>query len=240
MRNLFSGQMTPLFGFEHLGKSNLRSPGALASPVRPIWGLPCVSSLGPHSHSTWHVTQVLWPHFTEGDLQGVTESYLRTQMSPFPSLGSCICQPTDARGPLAVQALCHQGAGVHPVLGLGLGTRRVRTRSVRLKVFEPWCASLCVSVSLSHTRAHTSHSLVPTFVSSQTSWGRLAASVKTRSEPNMTRDRKEGNSCIRHSFPVSHTSSETFDTIFRRAPGVSIQPVLREEREPVAPSLTSR
>lgn len=55
------------------------------------------------------------------------------------------------------------------------------------------------------------------------------ASAKTRSEPNVTCDKKERQSCIRHSFPVTPSRVETFNTIFSRAPGVSKQTMLRGE-----------
>lgn len=43
------------------------------------------------------------------------------------------------------------------------------------------------------------------------------------------------NSCGRGSFPVTPTGSETFNTIFSQAPGVSQQPLLKGECEALAP-----
>ena len=165
--------------------------------------------------------------------------------------------PTDAQGPLTVQP--HLSTPVTempavPVPGLGLGAQKGKSgpcsggdEGLSVLSSVPLCVCLflflCSSPSLptSTPRQTQFHSLTPTFTFSRRHkcWRRHAASVKTRSEPNMTCDRKERNSCIRDSFPVTPTGSETFNTIFSQAPGVSKQPGLRGQCEPSAPSFTN-
>ena len=172
-------------------------------------------------------------------------------------LGCCLSSPQMHRTPSCEarpSTPASETRGARPALDLGWGHPRGRAALVleELTVFRPRALSLCLSVFLFPTsptppaptptpRQTRFHSLTPTLMSSQRheGWGRHAASVKTRSEPSTTCDRKERNSCITDSFPVTPTGSETFNTIFSQAPGVSGQPGPRAGCEPSAPSLTS-
>lgn len=104
----------------------------------------------------------------------------------------------------------------------------------------PVCLSVSPTPVCPHPHPHPEANTVsqpPTYTQVQRhkGWGRHAASVKTRSEPSTTCDRKERNSCITDSFPVTPAGSETFNTIFSQAPGVSRQPGLTAGVSPRPP-----
>lgn len=140
-------------------------------------------------------------------------------------------------------------SGARLALDLGWGHPRATAALVleELTAFWPQALSLCPSVSLFPTSPRLppppppprgKHGFAASHLHSSPETqrlGRHAASVKTRSEPSTTCDRKERNSCITDSFPVTPAGSETFNTIFSQAPGVSRQPGLTAGVSPRPP-----